>query len=281
MQLPKTMKKKLLIILIGFSMLYVPLCAQTFTMGKKCRAQNDSGTALLKEKQYQQALDVFSAMSKSCNTKDAKEAWAVGQAQAYNGLGKYDAAITASDAALKVTKNKSLVGYFEKAVAQYKLKQYDAAKATFAKVLELTEKNQDTKTRANNYALMAELYWRQMNNADSANYYLEKATAMDPSNPNFVIQKGDMCFSEKKYDDAFTQYDKAVSMGKADLEMYTIRSNARMKMMQDKYGTTNAQELRSKMTATEKDQLCVELKKAISLGLHDMKQDMFASLVCK
>jgi len=275
------MKKKLLVLLVGLSMHLVPTYSQTFTMGKKCRAQNDSGIGLLKVKQYQQALDVFTAMSKSCTTKDAKEAWAVGQAQALNGLGKYNEAITASDAALKVTRNKSLIGYFEKAVAQYRLKQYDAAKASFAKVLELTEKNQDTKTRANNYALMAELYWRQMNQKDSANYYLEKAMTMDSSNANFVIQKGDMCFSEKKYDDAFAQYDKAVSMGKADLEMYTIRSNARMKMMQDKYGTTNAQELRSKMTATEKNQLCVELKKAISLGLHDMKQDMFASLVCK
>jgi len=39
--------------------------------------------------------------------------------------------------------------------------------------------------------------------------------------------------------------------------------------------------LRSKMTPTETEQVCTELKKAISLGLHDMNMDMFSSLVCK
>jgi len=122
---------------------------------------------------------------------------------------------------------------------------------------------------------------RQLNNTDSAGYYLEKAIELDPSNVNFIIQKGDMLIAEKKYNDGFAQYDKSVEMGKADQEMYTIRSNARVKMMQDKYKTINAQELRDKMTPSEKELLCKDLKKAISLGMRDMKQDMFASLVCK
>jgi tetratricopeptide (TPR) repeat protein len=272
--------KKSLLFIAAFLMCAATI-AQTFTMGKQCREQNSAGVNLLKEKKYQAALDGFTTMEKSCNTKDAKEAWAVGKAEALNGLGRYEDAITASNAALKVTNNKSVNGYFQKAVAQNKLKQYDASKETFSKVLELTDKNQDTKTRANNYALMSALYWRQLDNNDSANYFLAKAISLDPSNTGFIIQKGDMLFSTKKYDEAFVQYDKAVEMGKADLEMYTVRSNARMKMMQDKYHTTNTQELRDKMSAKEKDQLCVELKKAISLGLKDRKQDMFASLVCK
>jgi len=70
-------------------------------------------------------------------------------------------------------------------------------------------------------------------------------------------------------------------MGKTDAEMYSIRSNARIKEMQEKYHTTNAQELRSKMSAKEKELVCSDLKKAISLGLKDMKQEMFSSLVCK
>src|SRR5829696_2458884 len=86
---------------------------------------------------------------------------------------------------------------------------------------------------------------------------------------------------EKPYSGAFVQYDKAVSMGKTDLGMYQVRTQGRMKMMQDKYKTNNTQELRSEMSANEKVQLCTELKKAISLGLNDMKQEMFASLVCK
>jgi tetratricopeptide (TPR) repeat protein len=255
--------------------------SQTFTMGNKCYEQNKKGIGLLKEKKYEDALNTFSAMEKSCTTKDAKEAIGTGKAEALNGLGRYEEAITASSAALKATKNKSLMGYYQKAIAQNKLKQYDASRASFAKVIELTEKNKDTKSRASNYAVMSAMYWRQLNDKDSANYFLDKATTLDPSNPRFVIQKGDMFVDEKKYDDAFAQYDKAVQMGKADAEMYAIRSNARIKSMQEKYHTTNAQELRSKMTSKEKDLVCTDLKKAISLGLKDMKQDMFATLVCK
>jgi hypothetical protein len=95
------------------------------------------------------------------------------------------------------------------------------------------------------------------------------------------VQKGDMLVDEKKYNDAFIQYDKAIEMGKADAEMYQIRSYARIKMLQEKYKTKNAQELRKKMSAQEKDQVCTELKKAQSLGMKDMQLDMFASLVCK
>jgi len=125
------------------------------------------------------------------------------------------------------------------------------------------------------------MYYRQGNQKDSAMYYLDKAMTLDPDNPDFYIQKGDMLVGEKKYNDAFVQYDKAVALGKTDMEMYDIRAKARIKEVQEKYHTTNTQELRSKMTPKEKDQICTELNKAISLGLHDMKMDMFASLVCK
>ena len=273
------MKERML--LTAFLFINMLAAGQTFTMGKKCRALNDSGTVLLKEKKFQEANDVFTGMTKSCTTKDAKEAASVGKAEALNGLGRHDEAITAAAVALKVTKNKSLMGYFQTAVAQAKLKQFDAANSSFSKMMALTEKNQDTKTRAQNYALMGRLHWRQLGNKDSANYYLDKAMALDAGNPAFTVQKGDMLIEEKKYDDAFVQYDKAVSMGKADMDMYVIRTEGRMKMVQDKYKTTNAQELRSKMTPVEKEQVCTELKKAISLGLHDMKQEMFSSLVCK
>ena len=254
---------------------------QTFTMGKKCHEKNAAASNLLKEKQYQGAFDAFSAMEKSCTTKDAREATANGKAEALNGLGRYDEAIKSSDAALKVTNNKSLMAYFQKAAAQIKLKNYDAANESFSKMIALTEKNQDKKTRASNYALISQLHWRYLGNKDSANYFLDKAIALDPSNPNFNIQRGDFLMDEKKYDEAFVEYDKAVSMGKADMEMYDIRASARIKMAQDKYSTTNTQELRSKMTPKETEQICTELKKAISLGLKDMRMDMFSSLVCK
>ena len=257
------------------------LMAQTFTMGKECRAKNEAAIALLKEKKYQEALDAFTAMEKSCKTKDAKEAIAVGKAEALNGLEKYEDAIKASDAALKITKNKSLSGYFQKAYAQNKLGQHEASKESFSKMIALTEKNQDTKARASNYATLSAVEYRQLNEKDSAYFYLDKAMQLDSTNSNFYIQKGDMLTHENKYNDAFAEYDKAVAMGRNDMDMYKIRTDARMKMVQDKYGTNNTQELRSKMTPQEKEQVCTELNKTISLGLKDMKYDMFASLVCK
>jgi tetratricopeptide (TPR) repeat protein len=280
----KNFKKNILKQSVLLSLLVMVSCssmAQTFTMSKKCRAINASGIALLQEKKYQEALDSFIYMGNSCKTKDAKEAVAVGEAEAYNGLGKYDEAITASDAALKVSKNKSLMGYFQKATAQYRLGQVDAARATFGNVIALTEKNENVKARASNYALLGVVQYRQLHQTDSAFYNLDKAMELDPDNPDFYIDRGDIFIGEKKYDDAFVQYDKAVALGKTDMDMYVVRTNARMKMVQDKYHTTNTQELRSKMTTVEKEQVCTELKKAISLGLKDMKYDMFASLVCK
>lgn len=272
---------KLIFFLSIFMVITCTCCmAQTFTMSKKCRTARDSANVQLAGKEYQQALDAFIAMEKSCNTKDAKEATAVGKAEAYNGLGKYSEAIAASDAALKVTKNKSLNGFFQKAIAQNKSGQIEASKETFANVIALTEKNKDIKARASNYALLSILIYRQLNEMDSAYYYLDKAMKLDPGNIDFVIQKGDMLAGEKKYDAAFVQFDKAVELGRTDMDMYLIRSNTRMKMVQEKYKTTNTQELRSKMNPTEKEQVCRELKKAIELGLRDMKQDMFASLVC-
>lgn len=261
--------------------LYSHVLAQTFTMNKSCREQNQVGMNQLKEKKYEEALQTFSQMENSCNTKDAKEAWGVGKAEALNGQNKYEEAIQESDKVLKLTKGTSLMALFQKAIAQNGLQQPEAASSTFAQMMSLTEKNKNTKERASNYAIMAAVQSHQLNKPDSGHFYIEKAIAIQPDNPDFIVQKGDIFFEEKKYDEAFAQYDKAVQMGKADQEMYTIRSNARLKMLQDKYGTTDVQELRGKMTATEKEQLCAELTKAISLGQRDMKQDMVASLICK
>ncbi|MCG7859371.1 hypothetical protein MD537_20505, partial [Flavihumibacter sediminis] len=111
--------------------------------------------------------------------------------------------------------------------------------------------------------------------------YLEKAKSLDPQNAQFYLLEGDWRVAEGNYDAAFEAYDKSVSMGKSDLDIYVTRMNARMKMVQEKYGTTNAQELRSKMTAEEKELICREVKAALDKGLREMKWDMFSSLVCK
>ncbi|ULQ50633.1 tetratricopeptide repeat protein [Flavihumibacter fluvii] len=259
----------------------VAASAQTFTMGKDCNALNAKGKDELKAKNYQQAFETFSGMKGKCKTKDGKEASAVGLAESLNGLGRYEEAIKASDEALKVTKNSSLAAYFQKGYAQNKLKQYEASKASLDKIIQLTEKNENIKQRATNYALMAAMYDRQLGNTDSAFYFLDKAIAMDSANAGFYIQKGDMFVEAKKYEAAFIEYDKAVALGRTDMDMYIIRSDASLKMMENKYHTTNAQELRAKMTASEKNLVCSDLKKALDLGWKDMNKDMFAALVCK
>jgi hypothetical protein len=40
-------------------LIYVSISAQTFTMGKKCKEQNNNGKNLLKDKTYKEALDAF------------------------------------------------------------------------------------------------------------------------------------------------------------------------------------------------------------------------------
>ncbi len=64
-------------------------------------------------------------------------------------------------------------------------------------------------------------------------------------------------------------------------DMYAIRGQARIKMMQTKYGTENVQELRAKMTPAETEMVCGDTRKAVDMGLQDMKMDMFVALVCR
>jgi tetratricopeptide (TPR) repeat protein len=249
-------------------------------MSKKCREQIELANRMNSDKQYDSALTVFNSITKQCNSKDGKEAVSNGKAHAYNGKKQYTEAMAAANEALAVSKNTSLNAYFERGIANEGLKKSDAATADFNQIIVLTEKNQNVKERATIYAKIADMDYQagRMNEGDAS---LAKAMELDPTNTNFPIQKGDMYVKQGKYDEAFENYDKAVDGGRTDLEMYVIRTNARMKMVQDKYGTSVAQELRAKMTAKEKDQVCVEMKKALELGLKDMKQEMFSALVCK
>lgn len=257
------------------------LQGQTFTMGKSCSQLNAQGLAFLQAKKYDSAQIVYNQMKSSCKTKDAKIAIANGIAESYNGMGKYDEAIAASNEALKITKNSSINGWFQKAVAENKTGQIDASKASLGKVIELTEKNQNTKQRASNYALMAALYDRQLDQTDSAHYYIDKAIAYDSANYHYHLEKGDMYARKKQYDIAFEEYNMCEGMGKNDLEIYQTLCDTRLRMLQEKYNTTNTQQLRSKLTADEKNILCNDLKKAQQMGMKNMSKDMLAALICK
>jgi tetratricopeptide (TPR) repeat protein len=252
---------------------------QLFTMSNQCLAQMKNADRLNNEKKYDSALALYKSMGK-CNSKDAKEQKAFGAARAYNGLKEYDQAIAYANEALKQTKNTSINGYFQRAMAYNGKKMVDSSRSDFERIIQLTEKNQNIKERATIYAMIGDLY-SQSGLKDSATANIDKAISLDPGNASFYIQKGDLHAREGDYDGAFVQYDKAVELGRTDVDMYKIRTEMRMKMVQDKYKTDNAQELRNKMTATEKQQVCTELKKLISLGYKNMKADMFDALVCK
>lgn len=275
------MRKNKLFLLSGIMLLFAQLAnSQTFTMSKKCREQINLANRMNADKQYDSAISVFNDITKQCNSKDGKEAVAIGKAHGYNGKKQYSDAVAASNEALAVSKNTSLNGFFERGIANEGLKNSEAATADFNQIIALTEKNQNIKERATIYAKIADMNY-QAGKMTEGDANLAKAMELDPANTNFPIQKGDMYVKQGKYNEAFENYDKAVDAGRTDLDMYVIRTNARMKMVQDKYGTSVAQELRAKMTAKEKEQVCVEMKKALELGLKDMKQEMFSALVCK
>ncbi|MEH0154696.1 hypothetical protein V6R21_11195 [Limibacter armeniacum] len=269
------------IILLWIIALPTLLPAQTFTMSKKCKTKLSAADSALQVKSFQEALTMLEEFRGDCKTRDAKIQGAEHMAEAYNGLEDYQNAIAQADEALKLTKDRSIVAHFQKATALGKMGDAEGAKSSLNKVIELTEKNQNTKERASNYALMAALYDRQLGEQDSAFMYLDQAVSLDPENTDFVIQRGDMYMNAKDYNTAFEAYDKAVSMGRNDLDMYIIRSNARLRIMQDKYGTTKAKELKEKMTPEEKEQVCADITKANELGWNQMDKDMFAALVCK
>lgn len=274
------MKSKLLITIAMMFVININY-SQTFTMGKKCRAKLETAQTALQTEMYDQAIESFNIFSEKCRTKDGKEAAAVGKAEAYNGLNNFSEAITQANVALDITKNKSLNGYFQKAVAQNKMGDIEGSKSSLNSLMTLTENNQNIGERAKNYALMSAMYERQLNDIDSAQVYLNKAKTLDPTNVNFLIQEGTMYSTLNDYTKAFNSYDQAQAMAPENLELAIERSNTRLRMLDSKYGTSKAQELRGKMTSEESALLCSDLNKAKSLGFKDMNRDLFLALVCK
>ncbi len=132
-----------LLILFSFS-----AGAQTFTMGKKCQEIYQSTQNALQQETYQEALNILDEFSNECKTKDARELRSVAKAEAYNGLGQFDNAISEADMALDITKGKSLNAWFQKAIAQNKKGNIQASKESLQKVMDLTENNQNTKERS-------------------------------------------------------------------------------------------------------------------------------------
>ena len=142
------------------------------------------------------------------------------------------------------------------------------------------ENNQNISQRASNYGLLAALYERQLNDISSAQEFLNKAKQLDPNNINILIQEGTMYSTIKDFNRAFLSYDTAKGIDPSNVELATARVNSRLRMLETKYGTKKAQELRNKMTADEKVLVCEDLNTSKSLGLNDMNKDLFLALIC-
>ena len=253
---------------------------QLITMSNKCfklvqtgKKQNDQG-------QYQKALDSFKKVLKDCSAKDAKEEGNIGIAIASNGLKQYENAIIAANTAIKASKQNSVMAYYARSHAYSSLGRTEEAKADLTKITELTKKNKNIKGRAAMFAQLAHLDF-QLNMLAEADTNLTKAIELDPQNPAFYVQKGDMKVKINTYDDAFAAYDKVLEMGKNDLEIYQIRTEARLKQMQQKYVTTDIKELSNRMTKPEKKTLCADMKKAIEMGLRNLQLDLLSSMICE
>ncbi len=255
--------------------------AQLRTMGKQCRAAVAAADQLNGSGDFAGALAAFDAIVGKCKTKDGREAVQLGRAHALNRLGRHQEAMAAADAAIAVwPKTPSVAGYFEKAYAEEKLGNLAAAQADYDRIIELTEKNRNVSERATIYAKVADMNQRAGRTAE-ADAYLARAMELDPSNLDFTIMQGDWAVRDGNYDAAFAAYDRAVVQGRTDMEMYRIRTEARIKQMEETYGTVDAQELRAKMNPTDTGLVCMELTKALDKGLRDMKLDMFSALVCQ
>lgn len=227
-----------------------------------------------------QALDSYSGLVEDCDSRDGVDVIQTGIARANNDLGKYQDAIEAANVAWETSKQTSINALFERARAKESLGDIEAATADYDLMIEMTEMNQNITERATLYAKVANLNYRA-GKIPEAQEYIGKAMELDPDNPDPYIVRGDWAVNDGDYASAFEDYDQAVERGRTGAGMYATRSDARIKMMQEKYGTENVQELRGKMTAQETELVCADSRKALDLGLRDMQVDMFVALVCR
>lgn len=274
------MKPKPLPFIFLIFMAPLMVSAQLFTMSNKCYDKVKAGNQQLDSARFDDALTTFSDVLANCTTKDAKEQGQVGKARALNGLQRYNEAVEASSNAINASKSTNVMAYYNRSYAYRKLGQEDEAKADLQKVTDLTAKNKNVKARATMFADMANMDLQDGMFEDAKNN-VATAIQLDSKNPDFYILKGDIYAKENNYDEAFTNYDSAVSLGKNDVSIYQIRTNARIRQMQGKYNTTNANDLAAKMSANDKSLVCKELNKANELGMKNMQLDFFAAMICK
>jgi tetratricopeptide (TPR) repeat protein len=228
---------------------------------------------------YSGALAAFDAIVQECDGKSERMDIQTGRAHALNKLGRHDEAIAAANQVL-AEDDLHLFALFERATAYEAKGQMDLAEADYNLVIRTADTNVHVEERATLYAHVGQMYYGSGKTAE-AHQYMDKAIELDPANPTYVIIKGDWAVKEGDYAAADQAYSKATGMGVSNAEMYQIRAEGSLNMMQEKYGTTNAQELRAAMTAQETAMVCADVTKALALGWKNPQMDMFSALVCK
>jgi tetratricopeptide (TPR) repeat protein len=228
---------------------------------------------------YSGALAAFDAIVAECDGKDERMDIQTGRAHSLNKLGRHEEAIEAANQVL-AEDDLHLFALFERATAYEAKGQMELAEADYNLVIRTADTNVHVEERATLYAHVGQMYYGAGKTTE-AHEYLNKAIELDPANPTYVIIQGDWATKEGDYAAADQAYSKATGMGVSNAEMYQIRAEGSIKMMQDKYGTTNAQEMRAAMTPQETAMVCADVTKALALGWKNPQMDMFSALVCQ
>lgn len=275
------MKKTSILFCLSFcSLLLVNCRSGLVTATNGCTKSIETGKADNQAGNYSAAAEQFDQVLKKCDAYDAKEQANAGKAEAYNGLKQYSDALAAANAGLKINKT-SVDNLFQKANAELGLNMNADAKADFAQIIDLTQKNKNTKDRATIYAKMAEIDLKQNMYNDAMNN-VESAISADNANADFYILKGDIYTAQNDYANASAAYDQAISYGASNAKAWNAKIEAEVKSYQQKYSTgSNAADLAGKISAADKKTLCSDISKAKSNGVKNANIDLLRVSICK
>jgi tetratricopeptide (TPR) repeat protein len=264
----------------SLSLLFINCRSGLVTMGNDCYKAIDAGKASNKTGNYTAALDQFNQVLKKCDAYDAKEKAYAGKAEALNGLKQYNDALAAANEGLKITKT-SIDNLFQKANAELGLKMPAEAKADFAQIIDITQKNQNTKERATIYAKMAEIDLQQSMYSDAMNN-IQTAITTDNSNPDLYILQGDIYTAQADYATALSSYNQAITYANNSTAVWQAKVQSETGLFQKKYGVgSNPADLAGKMSAADKQLLCSDISGAKNNGVKSPTIDLLQLSICK
>ena len=249
------------------------------TMTNGCYNAINTGKASNQAGNYSQALDQFNQVLKQCKAFDAADKGNAGKAEALNGLQQYADAIAAANAGLKANAS-STDNLFQRATAELALSDAASAKADFNTIINLTQKNRNVKDRATIYGKMAEIDAKQTMYADAMNN-VNAALGLDNTNGDFYTLQGDVYLAQNNFEQAMQSYDAAIAHGSDNAKTWQAKTEAQVKYDQQKYNVSDVQQLSSRLSSQEKQQLCSLITQAKAKGMQDMNIDLLSVSICK